>query len=333
MTSSNALSKALSVAVSLWATLTPTTATRSRSIASSAPISSNDYGYTTKCEAPLGPIREHWSYGACYDSAYAPCCGPAQNFTTCSGYGNDPLPDVWKNGVCSGFSVFDCCFEENGFVEWVYTDCPDNQVKIDYLWSYGVNGTCTGNYVSDCCETQYIYTDCPTYYEKKTNGEWVDGLCYGASELDCCKFDCRYGYCVDDDVIDRFVDDPDTTSSSSGGLGFVLWIIIVLALALCIVPCCCGCCSRCPCYDKIRRHPAVVRTRKVWTTVSNVASTVEKVTKSAANVTDVVSTLQGGDEEEQTTVAIVAVGSDSCDDSENVAGPVELGSPCEEEEE
>jgi hypothetical protein len=259
----------------------------------------------TECEAPLGRIVENWFYDTdgnsftCSEGEFFPCCGPLRNFTSCYGYGSTKLQDVWStDGVCSGYSIYDCCFEENGYILWNFTDCEDSQTRIDGAWN--VNGTCLAYYYDSCCETQYTYTDCPTYWEP-ISGQWSNGVCYGASLYDCC-------------------DDFVVLESSSSGLSVDFWIFIVVAILICI-PCSCITCSCCPYYHKFHSHPAVIHTGKIFKTASKVISTVETVTNSVNNVTDIVSTVQGGDEE-NTIVVLTLPGSEtaSSDNEEGACG-------------
>jgi hypothetical protein len=177
--------------------------------------------------------------------------------------------------------------------------CKSRSIPLG-IWC---QGTCPAYFEPNCRDAQNAYTYCPTHYEKKTNDEWVNGFCYGAYKRDCGDFvGCRYGNCHDGDILDV------TFSSSCGGYGFcsvdhhclgagALHCALFLRL---LFP-----------SPLLREDPSSSGGRAHAQAASNVASTVENITSSVANVTDIVSALQGGDEEEeQTSVVIVAVGSD-----------------------
>ena len=300
--------------IALLSLSAPAYALRSRAVQTTSPPSTipptSYFGYVYECEDPLGPIRENWfdydttnaTVPSCYNYDSDPCCGPLQNFTSCLGYGTK-LPDVWEDNKCSGYSVYDCCYEENGSVKWQYTECSDTQKQNEDAW---VNGTCTDYYQAYCCLTKF--TSCSNYF-KPTPNVWSNGVCYGAYEIDCCDIDVTYtggsGYTIGGS------DDDDYTWTS----GVVFWLVLALIVAS-IVLCSCACCSCCPLYQRCRRTRE--RTRQVFTTVSNVASTVENVTKSVSNVTDVVSTLQGGNEEEEGDTTIVVVASSDTESTVDV---------------
>jgi hypothetical protein len=145
---------------------------------------------TYECAAPLGPLQENWFADAssptgkvCYNNI-STCCGALQEFTSCADPSTDPWPGGFVNGVCSGYSAYDCCYTENGYTEWNFSACYESQEKILVNWNTNAT-TCTSVSVSNCCGTRQEYTSCAGS-SKPFPGKWNGDTCSGFSPSDCC---------------------------------------------------------------------------------------------------------------------------------------------------
>jgi hypothetical protein len=144
-----------------------------------------------ECEAPLGPIVDNWEYDTesptgevCYYNYISTCCGALQEFTGCTDASTVPWPGIFVNGVCSDYAVSNCCYAEDGYTEWQFSDCYDSQEKILVNWDASAT-TCTSTSLSYCCKTrqEYQYSSC-SGSSKPFPGKWIGGVCSGYFESD-----------------------------------------------------------------------------------------------------------------------------------------------------
>lgn len=220
-----------------------------------------DSPFTYACEEPLGEIREKFYNGICFSDA-ATCCGPLQNFTSCNGY-TSALPEVWVDGVCSGYSVYDCCFEENGVIEWVFTNCSASQAKMgEGLWDS--DDTCTAFFGSDCCMTDVLFTSCPESY-RPIAGLWSDEGCYGLSVFDCCS----YHFLFSNGGSDYSGSDNSDSSLLSPTARTIIWCMTAVAVIVMIIPCACSCRTCGPLYGMPRSEPKNIAVKKTVETPSD----------------------------------------------------------------
>jgi hypothetical protein len=119
--------------------------------------------FVTRCDEPgegrIGANFEWDSvneYFQCYPNVSS-CCGPKKSTIVCNG--DEPLewPGRWNDGACSvavepGAVIVqsDCCYHEDGIIEWIFDSCYESQEQMPGKWD---NGNCLASYLSDCCRS------------------------------------------------------------------------------------------------------------------------------------------------------------------------------------
>jgi hypothetical protein len=119
----------------------------------------------TSCDVPGEVlIKANWrlnvvdSYVYCYSDLYE-CCGPIQKISTiiCNGALPLQIPGRWNDGVCSAAAESDlfvvksdCCYYEDGITPLGFTLCSESQEKIPGKWN---NGVCVAYYAKNCCRS------------------------------------------------------------------------------------------------------------------------------------------------------------------------------------
>ena len=139
----------------------------------------------TACDASQTKRHGEWDLGYCHSNDISKCCGDWYNFTSCDESKNlEPWPNLWKDGVCSGF-VEDCCYYHGSLNSYTFTTCLDTQRKIPEGWRYGADH-CYGFSLYDCCGTPENVTSCnATLSLEPWPGMWKDGVCFGLIQ-ECC---------------------------------------------------------------------------------------------------------------------------------------------------
>jgi uncharacterized membrane protein YgcG len=134
-------------------------------VCSSSVVSDCCVTFVTSCDEPgEGRIIANFDwdfvneYFQCYPGI-SECCGPLQNISTIICNGALPLqkPGLWNDGVCSvavesGSVVVqsDCCYFENGSTKWGFIGCSESQEQIPGKWN---NGFCAAYYAKNCCRS------------------------------------------------------------------------------------------------------------------------------------------------------------------------------------
>jgi uncharacterized membrane protein YgcG len=211
--------------------------------------------YVTSCDEPgEGRIDANFAWDEvnkfffCYPGV-SECCGPLQINSAIMCNGDVPLqyPEYWNDGVCSvavesGSVVVqsDCCYNEDGILQYAFESCYESQEQIPGKW---YNGFCVANFLLDCCRSVSGATS------SGNGGTTSSGNGGTTSSGNGGTTSSGYGGSTSRDY-------GGTTSSESSSGGLIAGIVVaLLIIAVLVTLISCACYPSCPWYSKMNCFP------------------------------------------------------------------------------